>query len=132
MMKTDLLSFKFQFEFESGDASKAYKLHKLLKKYGVVSNIRRLRGNDFIRRENRLQSILKCMVDGVEYTTGSLWRRYGKYTNAGIKTFNRDLNTLILQGLVVAKKGKHPCGSGRTTLLTKRNIYEDKYPEVVK
>lgn len=132
MKSSDLLSFKFQFIFEEGDAGKALRLHKILAKHGVVSNIRRLRGNDFARRENRLQSILNCMVSGVEYTTGSLWRKYGKYTNAGPKTFQRDLNTLILQGLVQAKKGSHPCGTGRTTLLSKRNIYVDKYPEAVK
>lgn len=123
----DILSFKLQFVFEEGDTKKAAELHKLLKKYGVVKITHPINSNR-VKHENRLQSILKCMVLGEEYTSGGLWRKYGKYTNLGPKSFQRDLNMLILQGLVIAKKSRHPSGAGRTMLLSKRNIYEDKYP----
>lgn len=119
----DKLSFTLQFTFEQGDGSKAVELHKLLKKHGVLSKISFVRGNGIEHRKDRFRAILKTMDYGKEYTTGSLWKKYGKVTNGGQKTFQRDLNTMVVTGLIQGRIGKAPRGVGRTTYWSKQDIY---------
>ena len=121
------ITFTLQFKFEDGDHAKALKLHQLLKKYGVVGNVTHPKELGVDRKEERLESILNCMMFGETYTTGKLWCKYGRYTRAGIKTFQRDLNTLLVMGRVNGASGIHPTKKGRTFFWTRGDTY-GKYP----
>lgn len=121
-------SFTLQFKFEEGDYTKALHLHNLLKRYGVVGMVHLCEKEMGIeRKEDRLNTILNCMKFGETYTTGKLWRIYGRYTCGGMKTFQRDLNTLLIQGRVNGAPGIHPTKKGRTFFWTKGDTY-GKYP----
>lgn len=119
------ISFELKFLFDEGDQEKAVRLHKLLKKYGVVKNI--VRPKEYgINKDDRLRGILNSMIPGEVYTSGQLWRRYKSLT--GYKTFQRDLNTLIIQGRVqgiLLRQTKD--NRGRTRLWTRMDY--DKYSQ---
>ena len=121
------ITFTLKFVFEDGDYAKALKLHQLLKKHGVVGNVKHPNTLGIGRKEDRLNTLLDCMKFGETYTTGKLWRVYGRHTRSGIKTFQRDLNTLLVMGRINGAAGIHPSKSGRTFFWTRGNMY-DKYP----
>lgn len=93
------ISFTLKFVFESKDNAKALKLHRMLKQYGAVGNIvHPIYSSDAANRLKRMDSIINIMKIGRVYTTGQLWRQYDSMT--GYKTFQRDLNTLVIQGRI--------------------------------
>lgn len=123
---TDKLVFRLNFMFDKNEEDKAIKLHRLVSKYGAISNIGIIR-DDVARREDRLKHILHCMKPKREYTTGSLWRVYAKHSSTGYKTFQRDVNSMVVLGFIKGRTGKAPSGIGRTCYWTKLDIYVDKY-----
>jgi hypothetical protein len=122
----DKISFKLQFTFDKGDGEKAVKLHKALEKYGVLSNVSVVRDDSF-RKDERYKSILKSMSDDKEYTTGSLWKNYSKRCSTGTKTFQRDLNTLVVLGYIKGRTGIAPNKVGRTCYWQKLVVLRDRY-----
>jgi len=123
---TDKLVFRLNFVFDKNEEAKAIKLHRLVSKYGAITNIGIIR-DDVARREDRLKAILNCMKSGREYTTGSLWRSYAKHSSTGYKTFQRDVNSMVVLGFIKGRVGKAPKGFGRTCYWTRLDIYVDKY-----
>lgn len=122
----ELISIQLKFLFEYKDQTKALKLHKLLQKYGVVNNIVHCK-DESINKKDRLAGILNVMNVGEIYTTGRLWERYKSHSSE--KTFQRDLNTLIILGEIVGVKDR---SKGSTTLWTRRGWNNDEAGTVAK
>ena len=115
------ISFTLKFLFNDKDQSKALKLHRLLREYGVVGNIV-CHKDEGINKAARLDAILDVMRPGRIYTTGKLWRAYSIVCETGYKTFQRDLNTLIIQGRV---KGFRKQGFGGNTIMWSRGDVDE-------
>jgi hypothetical protein len=94
------ISIRLKFVFESKDQTKALKLHKLLKQFGAVSNVVHMDSDTSLNKDDRLNAILNIMNPNGTYTTGALWKRYAPICKTGQKTFQRDLNTLIIEGKI--------------------------------
>ena len=109
---TEKIWFSIRFEFNSGDTTKALRLHRLLKEYGVVSNITPMH-DESINKPDRCAAILKCFSPGRIYSTGQLWSKYKINSRTGLKTFQRDLNSLVITGQI---KGFITNNNGRTTM----------------
>ena len=116
-MMREQISIRLKFVFENKDQTKALKLHKLLSKFGAVSNVVHMDTDTSINKDDRLQAILSVMNTNGAYTTGALWKRYSPITKTGNKTFQRDLNTLIIQGKIVGIKTRV---KGNTTMWSKK------------
>lgn len=111
------IRFTLQFVFEDKDSVKALKLHKLLKQFGAVSNIEHSRKLESGNKLDRMASILNVMRPGKIYTTGKLWCRFGHANKCGVKTFQRDLNTLAIEGRI---EGVSTHSHGNTVLWSRR------------
>ena len=98
------ISIRLKFVFDSKDQTKALKLHKLLQQYGVVSNVIHMDSDTSLNKDDRLKAILEVMNQNGAYTTGALWKRYAPICKTGKKTFQRDLNTLIIEGKITGIK----------------------------
>jgi hypothetical protein len=118
------ISFTLQFMFNDKDQAKALKLHRLLKSYGVVGNIVRSNKVEGINKSQRLERILQCMIPGRVYTTGQLWNAYPSST--GMKTFQRDLNTLVIEGRI---NGFHTRKKGNTILWSIGGKQDDTFSD---
>jgi hypothetical protein len=126
-MGGELISIRLKFLFEDKDQTKALKLHKLLQKYGVVDKIVHSFKDESLNKNDRLAGILNVMDVGKTYTTGRLWERYKSHTSE--KTFQRDLNTLIIRGEIIGVKDR---SKGSTTLWTRRGWNNDEQGTVAK
>ena len=111
------ITFTLQFVFEDKDHTKALALHNLLKKYGAVSAIIHNKKYGDGDKHHRMESILSIMCPGIIYTTGKLWNKYARISSTGMKTFQRDLNTLAIEGKV---EGIHVRSKGNTILWSRR------------
>lgn len=123
---TDKLVFRLNFVFDKNEEAKAIKLHRLVAKYGAITNIGIIR-DDVARREDRLKAILNSMKSGREYTTGSLWRSYAKHSSTGYKTFQRDLASMVVLGFIKGRTGIARKGFGHTCYWNKIDVFIDKY-----
>lgn len=117
---TEKIKFFLRFEFEHRDLKKALKLHRLLKEYGAVDKITNMKDIS-INKEDRLKAILDCLRPGRIYTTGQLYKVVKNKGGAlGDKTFQRDLNTLVIRGEI--KGFKRTDHKGNTILWSNNKL----------
>ena len=119
--------FAFKFEFESKDMTKALKLHRLLKDYGVVGNVTNLKDVS-INKDDRCKAILDALRPGRVYTTGQLWRICGRNgLTSALKTFQRDLNFLVIKGLIQGfRQQQDKTHKGKTTVWSRNILLNNK------